>query len=70
MLVWFPSDARYFHRANPVESGTRYAVVSWAALSDTDKLHDGLPDQAVLLDPKFLPAWAQPAGADDRDGTS
>lgn len=56
MLVWFPSDARYFHRANPVQAGTRYAVVSWAALADTEKLHDGLPDRAVLLDPRFLPA--------------
>ena len=62
-LVWFPSDARYFHRANPVEAGTRYAVVSWAALADTEKLHDGLPEYAVLLDPKFLPASMKPADA-------
>ena len=70
MLVWFPSDARYFHRANPVESGTRYAVVSWAALSDTAKIHDGLPDQAVLLDPEFLPASARPTGSVRKDGSS
>ena len=70
MLVWFPSDARYFHRANPVESGTRYAVVSWAALSDTEKLHDGLPDRAVLLDPKFLPTSASHPGAQRSDGNS
>lgn len=63
MLVWFPSDARYFHRANPVESGTRYAVVSWAALADTEKLYDQLPEYAVLLDPKFLPASMRPPGA-------
>lgn len=62
MLVWFPSDARYFHRANPVEAGTRYAVVSWAALADTIKVGDGLPNQAVLLDPQFLPASMPPPG--------
>jgi predicted 2-oxoglutarate/Fe(II)-dependent dioxygenase YbiX len=63
MLVWFPSDSRYFHRANPVASGMRYAVVSWAALSDTEKLYNGLPDRAVLLDPNFLPPSASPPGA-------
>lgn len=53
MLVWFPSDARYFHGANPVTAGTRYAIVSWAAFADTPKLRRVLPRQAVVLDPRF-----------------
>lgn len=55
MLVWFPSDSRYYHGANPVTSGTRYAIVSWAARSDTAKVRDVLPKQAVVLDPAFAP---------------
>ena len=31
MLVAFPSDHRYLHAAEPIVSGERYAVVSWAA---------------------------------------
>ena len=31
MLVAFPSDHRYLHAAEPIVSGNRYAVVSWAA---------------------------------------
>ena len=30
MLVAFPSDHRYLHAAEPLISGTRFAVVSWA----------------------------------------
>ena len=30
MMVAFPSDHRYLHAAEPLISGTRYAVVSWA----------------------------------------
>ena len=67
MLIWFPSDARYFHRANPVEAGTRYAVVSWAATTDTEKLNDGPPDRAVLVDPALLPASMAPAAEGDND---
>ncbi len=55
MLVWFPSDARYYHGADPVTSGTRYAMVSWAARSDTAKVREVLPKQAVVLDPAFAP---------------
>ena len=54
MLVWFPSDARYFHGANPVTAGTRYAVVSWAAFAGTPKIRDVLPRQAVVMDPDVL----------------
>lgn len=41
--------------------------ISWAALSDTEKLHDGLPDRAVLLDPKFLPPAMTPPDESWRD---
>jgi hypothetical protein len=30
-LVFFPSDHRYMHEAQRVESGVRYAITSWAA---------------------------------------
>jgi predicted 2-oxoglutarate/Fe(II)-dependent dioxygenase YbiX len=53
MLVWFPSDARYFHGANPVTAGTRYAIVSWAAFADTPKVRQVLPQHAVVLDPRY-----------------
>jgi len=56
MLVWFPSDARYFHGANPVTAGTRYAIVSWAAFSDTPKIREVLPRHAVVLDPRYSAA--------------
>lgn len=52
-LVWFPSDARYFHGANPVTAGSRYAIVSWAAFADTPKLRQDLPKHAVVLDQRY-----------------
>jgi hypothetical protein len=30
MMIAFPSDHRYIHAAEPLISGTRFAVVSWA----------------------------------------
>jgi predicted 2-oxoglutarate/Fe(II)-dependent dioxygenase YbiX len=38
-LVLFPSDNRYKHCANPVRSGTRYAVVSWGAFLGEPRVH-------------------------------
>jgi predicted 2-oxoglutarate/Fe(II)-dependent dioxygenase YbiX len=38
LLVAFPSDARYVHAALPVKQGTRYAIVSWAAVRDTPRV--------------------------------
>lgn len=32
MLIAFPSDHRYAHAAQPVISGVRYVIVSWAAI--------------------------------------
>lgn len=33
-LVFFPSDHRYVHQAEPLRSGLRWVVVSWAAFTD------------------------------------
>jgi predicted 2-oxoglutarate/Fe(II)-dependent dioxygenase YbiX len=38
MLAWFPSDLRYEHAARPVTSGTRYAIVSWAAAVGVERV--------------------------------
>ena len=50
MLVHFPSDARYLHAAQPVDSGLRYAVVSWAAFDDEPRVKSKPPHTAVALD--------------------
>lgn len=42
-LVAFPSDHRYVHRAEPVISGTRYAIVSWIVLKDKRYFTKGKP---------------------------
>ena len=49
-LVIFPSDHRYLHQAQPVTSGTRYALVSWAAMKGQPRLFDNLPDGAIDAD--------------------
>lgn len=38
MLVAFPSDHRFAHAALPVETGSRYVIVSWAAVSGSPRL--------------------------------
>lgn len=48
-LLVFPSDNRYAHQAERVESGIRYVIVSWAALRETPKVCDRPPELAVLL---------------------
>lgn len=40
MLVWFPSDIRYEHMALPVTRGTRYALVSWAAVTGMERVQE------------------------------
>ena len=40
MLMAFPSDARYLHTARPVQSGVRYALVSWAAVKGTPRVQE------------------------------
>ncbi len=51
MLVFFPSDRRYLHSAEPVTSGVRYAAVTWVSLSGVPKIHRRPPPDAILLDP-------------------
>lgn len=40
MLIAFPSDARYIHTARPVDVGTRYALVSWAAIKGSPRVQE------------------------------
>jgi hypothetical protein len=47
MLVWFPSDMRFQHAAKPVESGTRYAIVSWAAAENVERVQDARTTRAI-----------------------
>lgn len=49
MLVFFPSHNRYYHSAEPVLSGIRYAMVSWAALHGVPKIHTEPPPGALFL---------------------
>jgi len=46
-LLVFPSDNRYEHQAEKVESGLRYCIASWAALEGTRKVFDKPPEGAV-----------------------
>lgn len=46
-LLVFPSDNRYEHQAEKVESGLRYCIASWAAINGTRKVFDKPPDSAV-----------------------
>jgi hypothetical protein len=41
LLLAFPSDHRYAHTALPVESGTRYVIVSWGAVAGAERAHEG-----------------------------
>jgi predicted 2-oxoglutarate/Fe(II)-dependent dioxygenase YbiX len=43
MMVAFPSDHRYIHAAEPLISGSRTAIVSWAA-AKTPKLFDPMSE--------------------------
>lgn len=38
MLVAFPSDHRFLHTAEPTLSGTRYALVTWAAMLGVNRV--------------------------------
>lgn len=38
LLVCFPSDGRFVHRAEPVTRGIRYAFVTWAAAQGTPRV--------------------------------
>jgi predicted 2-oxoglutarate/Fe(II)-dependent dioxygenase YbiX len=49
MLVCFPSDHRYLHAAQPTLSGTRYALVGWAAAKGTPRVNEQPPKRSVRL---------------------
>lgn len=46
-LLVFPSDNRYEHQAEVVQSGIRYAIASWAAYSDTRRVRPRPPGGAI-----------------------
>ena len=48
-LLIFPSDHRYAHFAEPVESGVRYSIVSWASGSGVRKLPAAEQDEILPL---------------------
>jgi len=48
-LVFFPSDHRYVHQAEPVVKGLRWVVVSWAAFTDEPRVRDQPPPASILL---------------------
>jgi predicted 2-oxoglutarate/Fe(II)-dependent dioxygenase YbiX len=48
LLVVFPSDWRYAHAAQPVTSGMKFSIVSFAAAQATPKLFDP-PPHAIRL---------------------
>ncbi len=50
LLVCFPSDHRFVHRALPVDSGERYAIACWAASKGSERVCDSRPEGAVILD--------------------
>jgi len=47
-LVVFPSDNRYIHQAEEVNSGVRYVIVSWAALAGVPRVHPAPPDNVIF----------------------
>ena len=49
MVVAFPSDGRYLHWAKPVTAGTRYAIVSWAAVEGGPRAHNAPPFNAIRM---------------------
>jgi predicted 2-oxoglutarate/Fe(II)-dependent dioxygenase YbiX len=46
-LLLFPSDNRYEHQAEKVDSGIRYVIASWAAFQHTPKVHAKPPKAAI-----------------------
>lgn len=49
-LLFFPSHGHYAHQALPVNTGTRYVVVSWAAYRDEPRVLPGWPSDSIFLD--------------------
>lgn len=55
MLVAFPSDHRFAHAALPVESGSRYVIVSWAAAIGSPRVLTRRRLLAIYPDREILP---------------
>ena len=49
MLIAFPSGWTFAHAAKPVTSGVRFALVSWAAIRGTPRVHAEPPMSVVRL---------------------
>ncbi len=49
-LIFFPSDNRYLHTADPVTAGNRYVIVSWCATKESNKHFSSAPATAVMVD--------------------
>ncbi len=49
LLIAFPSDRRYIHTARTVTSGTRYAIVSWAAVKGTMRVQPTMHKDAIRM---------------------
>jgi len=49
-LLFFPSDFRYRHQANAVQSGVRYAIASWAAFEDEPRVQAQRPENRIDLE--------------------
>ena len=43
----FPSDHRYIHQAEKVTRGTRYCIVSWAAVEGSPRANPAMPFNAI-----------------------
>lgn len=59
MLIAFPSDHRYIHAAETLESGQRYALVSWAAIHGSARVNPEPPDVALYLQARPTQATAK-----------
>jgi hypothetical protein len=56
LLLAFPSDHRYAHAALPVESGTRYVIVSWGAVVGAQRAQKGARLGVVYTASEHVPA--------------
>lgn len=48
-LLIFPSDNRYIHQAEKVDSGLRYVIASWAAFTQSPRVCDKPPEYAIFV---------------------
>jgi predicted 2-oxoglutarate/Fe(II)-dependent dioxygenase YbiX len=47
-LVFFPSNHLFTHQSLPIESGTKWAIVSWANFPQTQRMNTGLTNWSTL----------------------